>query len=321
MGSTIDETGHEDDEGPQVDVVVEPFYIGKYEVTQPEYTEFLSHYNIIAGSGAASGVSLPQARWADAVTYPTPFYELEAGAVLGRMGRGAGFPAVIMSHYAARQYTKWLSRKTGRFYRLATEAEWEYACRAGTTTAYHFGDDPAALGDYAWTFDNAKLPDGEPGYHPVGKKLPNAWGLHDMHGNVAEWVIDRYDPKHYKTLAEQSPAGGEGTPIAAARAVVWPTKRYARSIRGGGYESEATDCRSAARFGSNTVLNNRDPMLPKSSHWESNGFWVGFRVVCPVREPSDAEKHRYWDEEDPAALGPIIHSNDRQIRDLVPPYP
>jgi formylglycine-generating enzyme required for sulfatase activity len=142
MGSPATEKGRKEDEGPQFQVQVDPFFMGKYTVTQTEYNYFLSNYQRLASAGAPT---IPKDKLADAVTYPTPMYELEAGPVLDRMGRGANFPAVIMSQFAARQYTKWLSKKTGRFYRLPTEAEWEYACRAGTTTAYSFGDDPALL--------------------------------------------------------------------------------------------------------------------------------------------------------------------------------
>ena len=315
MGSPAEEAGRRDDEDPDVEVVLEPFYMGRCEVTQAEYNAFLSTYTQL---GTLSVPQLPQPRWADAVTYPTPLYELAAGPILQRMGRGGQFPAVIMSHYAACQYTKWLSRKTGRFYRLATEAEWEYACRAGTTTAYHFGDDAAALPDHGWFYDNSTLADGDPGYRPVAQKKPNPWGLYDMHGNVAEWVIDGYARDHYAGLA--AAAGPGGAAVAGPAAVNWPAKRYPRVVRGGGYESEAADCRSAARHSSSSRFNLYDPDYPKSVHYEVNAFWVGFRVVSPLREPSDAEKQKYWAGDDPQTIRALRQRHDRQIREIVPPY-
>ena len=103
------------------------------------------------------------------------------------MGTSKGLPVGNVTQYAASQFCKWLSAKTGHFYRLPTEAEWEYSARAGSSTAYYFGDDPKMIEQYAWSFENS-----EDSYHPVGQKKPNAWGLYDMHGNVAEWTLDQY---------------------------------------------------------------------------------------------------------------------------------
>ena len=311
MGSPPTEAGRRADEGPAFEVTVEPFYIGRFEVTQAEYDLFLQTYDQLARA-AQQPPAVPAERLADAVTYPTPLYELEAGPILQRMGRRGSFPAVSMSHFAARQYTRWLSRKTGRFYRLPTEAEWEYACRAGTTTAYSFGDDPNRLGDHGWYFDNA-YDDTRPhgAYRKVGLKKPNPWGLYDMHGNVAEWVLDGYVPVWYEQF--------KGNRVAAPQAVRWPKTRYPRGVRGGSYESDAEACRSAARLGSDRRFNKVDPAIPKSPYWEANTFWVGFRVVCPVREPGEDEQRRYWEDDDPATLKAI--NLDRAISEITPPYP
>jgi formylglycine-generating enzyme required for sulfatase activity len=313
LGSPQREPGRNEDEGPQVRVKVEPFYMGKFEVTQAEYDAFRGRYYDLGGRAP----KVPADRLADAVTYPTPLY-FYLGERLDRMGRGERFPAVFVSYYAARQYTKWLSKKTGRFYRLATEAEWEYACRAGSSTAYSFGDDPKPLGEYGWFADNSEVK-GDNAYRAVGLKKPNAWGLYDMYGNVAELVAGQYDEELYGTLKQRADAAGGG--VRADAVVVWPTKQYPRIARGGGFDSDAVDCRSAARHRLTAEVNLADPNVPRSAHWYSRGDWVGFRVVAPATPPDAAEQARYWDEVDAQTKKYFDARKDRQVREAFPPDP
>ncbi|HEX8914732.1 MAG TPA: formylglycine-generating enzyme family protein, partial [Humisphaera sp.] len=308
LGSPETEKKRKADEGPQVDVAVEPFYMGKFEVTWELYNEYLKVYGELGK--VKDRKPIPADQWADAVSYPTPIYDIEAGPKLQRMGGRQGkLPAVIMSHFSAKQFTKWLSAKTGRFYRLPTEAEWEHAARGGTTTAYGFGDDAKKLGDYAWFADNSPLSDGDPGYHEVGQKKPNGFGLYDMHGNVAEIVIDQFDPDWYKSLA------AKGGVVKWQDAIRWPDKQYPRIAKGGGYESDAEACRVATRQRISVAQNAQDPQVPKSPYWWTEGFSIGFRVVSPVKEPTAAEKAKFWDVDNETTAD--IIKRDREIRQTV----
>ena len=303
MGSPASEAKRRPDEGPQFEVEVEPFYMARFEVTWPEYFRFSESFMEVARRQPRT--EIPKGRFADAVTYPTPMHEMITFPMLDeRGGRGEGMPAVSMSQFAARQYTKWLSKRTGRFYRPPTEAEWEYAARAGTKTVYSFGDDPGQLKEFGWYFDNAD--DGEK-YQEVGGKKPNAWGLYDMHGNVGEWCVDAYAPDWYGRFA--------GRKVKASEAINWPSKRYPRVIRGGSYESEAEECRSAARRGSDKKMNMYDAQLPQTPHWETAAYWVGIRVVSPATEPPEAEKRRFWNADDDFTREVI--RGDREIHELI----
>jgi formylglycine-generating enzyme required for sulfatase activity len=188
-----------------------------------------------------------------------------------------GYPAISMTQHAANKYAEWLSAKTGQFYRLPTEAEWEYACRAGTTTAYSFGADAANIDEYAWYSKNST----EGKYNKVGGKKPNPWGLYDMHGNVMEWTLDQYDPKGYAGLGLQNP---------------WnvASKPYPHAVRGGSWMDGASSLRCGARVASDPSWKQQDPQLPKSIWYHTDAQGLGFRLVRPLKVPTADDMFRYW---------------------------
>ena len=283
MGSPADEADRSADEGPVFEVKVEPFWIGRCEVTWAEYKTYMAACDLFKALEAAKLRPVTPDNEADAVTAPSNLYD---PSTTYTNGEDPDLPAVTMTQFAARQYTKWVSKLTSRFYRLPTESEWEYACRAGTQTPWSSGADAAALDAVAWSVDNS-----DDTTHAVGKKQPNAFGLHDMHGNVAEWVIDQLVDGGYARQA------GLPQPVASADAVAWPTKLSPRIVRGGAYYDDADRLRSAARRGSEDVAwKDVDPNLPKSPWWytEEPSRGVGMRVVRPFTTPPQDAQRRWW---------------------------
>jgi formylglycine-generating enzyme required for sulfatase activity len=177
-----------DDEKPMHEVrLSKPFYLGKYEVTQGQWQAVMG--NNPSRFKGDPNLPVEQVSWEDVQAFIRKLNAIDGGTT----------------------------------YRLPTEAEWEYAARAGTTTAYSFGDDPPLLGEYAWYSGNAK---GKT--HPVGQKKSNAWGLHDMHGNVWEWVQDWYS-KPYPSGTVTDPQGPASGSIRVYRGGSWITHaRYCR---------------------------------------------------------------------------------------------
>ncbi len=264
MGSPEEEENRDPDEGPQKQVKIESMWMMEKEATWALFDLFIDKEKSRELSYSIEN-GLEQV---DAMTRPsTPYLDPSFG-----MGK-EGFPAVSMTQYSALTFCKWLYLLTGNFYRLPTEAEWEYACRAGTTTVYHFGDDPGELGEYAWYWENS-----ENKYHEVGLKKPNHWGLYDMHGNVAEWTLDQYQEDFYAETSD-----GSENP--------WrkPTDLHPRTVRGGSWYDEAKDLRSANRLESKRAWQKRDPQIPKSFWWNTDAPFLGMRLVRPAKEMTHEE--------------------------------
>jgi formylglycine-generating enzyme required for sulfatase activity len=264
MGSPAGEKGRGADEGPQHPVQIKPFWMGKFEVRWDEYDHFWLKRP--GGPPPRPEMSKKPDKLPDALTSPTPPYDDPT------FGHGKhDNPALGITHHAAMEYCRWLSQKTGKQYRLPTEAEWEWACRAGTTTAFSFGDDPKQIGDYAWFEDNC-----DEKAHKVGQKKPNPWGLYDMHGNVAEWCIDLYRKDFYGTLPQDKIS------LIPFNAPI--DSRYPYVARGGSWIDSPDKCRSAARRFSDRMWLKLDPQRPQSIWWMTSADYVGFRVVVAVEE-------------------------------------
>jgi formylglycine-generating enzyme required for sulfatase activity len=214
-------------DGPQgrVTVPVPPFWMAKTETTWDLFDVWL--FGLDEGGQVSAGKD------EDAVSRPSKPYILP-GANFGRQGR----PALAVTHHAAARFAEWLSEKTGRRYRLPTEAEWEHACRAGAA------DPVADVGRHGWFWENS-----DDMTQPVATLKPNGFGVHDLLGNVAEWV-----------------EGIDGEPV----------------IKGGAFTDDAEDLRCSSRRKQTPAWNATDPQLPKSQWWLADAPFVGFRLI---REP------------------------------------
>ncbi len=251
------------DEKPQRKVRLDAFWMQHTEVTWDAYLLFMF------ADQAKESVSPDPI--VDALSRPTaPYVEMS-------FGRGLrSYPAISLTQHAANKFAEWLSAKTGDYYRLPTEAEWEYACRAGTATGFSDG----TLDDYAWyaaNSPNEAFPKGT--YHRTGMKKPNAWGLHDMLGNVMEWTADQYAP--YAAAAQENPWVRSATP-------------YPHAVRGGSWNDPAPRVTCTARVPSDPSWKKQDPQIPKSIWYMTDAQWLGFRLVRPAKLPSAEEMYRAW---------------------------
>lgn len=244
----------ESDETPAKKVVVSSFWMAEHETTFAAWDTFFKRNEVPQTKAIA----------VDAVSRPTAQYiDLTWG-----MGRNANHPTNSMSQAAAIMYCKWLYEQTGIFYRLPTEAEWEYACKAGST-----GESQAG---YSEVNSGGK-------FQLVKQLKPNAWGLYDMLGNLSEWTLDQYDPAAYAAWKDQ--VKDPTTPVSA---------KYPRVVKGGSYMDPVRDLRCANRIPSSPDWNKRDPQIPKSRWWLTDGMFVGFRVVRPLQQPSREEIEAFY---------------------------
>jgi formylglycine-generating enzyme required for sulfatase activity len=243
-------------------ITLSPFSISAHEVTHDAYRIFQVRENDTPDAYAG-------AYDADAWARPSPPYlDLTYG-----MGTRGGYPQVNTTQQAALRYCQWLYEKTGRFFRLPTEAEWEYACLAGEEP------DPADLHDLAWLLEN-----GEETYHVSGQKRPNAYGLYDMLGNVSEWTLDDYQDDYTDRIGED--------PDPWLR----PTRKHARTVRGGSFDTPTGEVGCRTRERSSPKWQARDPQIPKSIWWNVDSPFVGFRLVSPRKQPSREEVRAFFAE-------------------------
>lgn len=263
IGSPANEAGRKDDEGPQHEVRVDNFYLCTTETTIELFMAYYQETVSAKRDFISTQESEKQTEKVDAITGPTPVY----GDMT--MGYENQHPAMGMTWHNAMTFCRWLSKNTGKKYRLPTEAEWEYACRAGSNNAFGVESDPEKLKELAWY---EKTADSETSV--VGKKEPNAWGLYDMLGNVREWVCDFYSPDAYKQAAAKTPAinpkGPESGQIHVAR--------------GGDYSCPAEELRCASRAFEEKWWRSGDPQIPKSKWWLPEMDIIGFRVACSVEK-------------------------------------
>lgn len=277
MGSPVDEPFRKANEGPLTEVEISPFFMAEIEVTWDEYLAFYAQTAAEGRSTDTEGLRKTGASETDAISGATPPYgQPDQGWGMGRR------PAISFSYHAAETYCRWLSQVTGKTYRLPTEAEWEYACRAGTTTPYFFEGDP---NKFEKTGFRAKISKNDTavintyviyrGNSPSKTQTPdmvkpNPFGLKNMLGNVAEFCLDWYQEDILSTYNE--------VPVKDPRG---PETGEEHVIRGGAFKDMAGRVRSAARDYTKTEeWLKTDPQIPKSIWWYSDCFNVGFRVVC-----------------------------------------
>lgn len=243
--------------------ILDSFYIGTHEVTHDLFVLFKRKEFDTEASDLSSDYT------PDAVTRPSPPYE----DLTWGMGNIGGFPAVSMTQQAALKFCRWLYLKTGRFYRLPTEAEWTYVA------LHHLGDSNSGI-QVGWFEENS-----DSKFHKVGQ-VASQNGIYDMYGNVLEWTMDYWKEGFLSTYQENE----------INNPWVVPTKKNYRVLKGGSFYDASADVTAWTRFKSERKWQERDPQIPKSLWWLTDGSFVGFRVVSPVEQPNAEEISAFFEQ-------------------------
>ena len=263
------------EKGDELEVTLSPFWMCKTEVIWEEYDPFMYPAVTREKDGSIPGFMREKIKNDfSLLARPTPpHHPMTFG-----MPRD-GYPAISMTQHAANKYCQWLSYQTGHFYRLPTEAEWEYACLAGSDKKYSWGEDPTEAGNYAWLGGDAGSH-----YQKPAQKKPNAWGIYDMHGNVQEWTLDQY------VLNRRAHFGKDKVTNPWVRA----TQPYPHVTKGGHWKQPAKGLKASARYQSSAAWKMIDPQDPKSLWYHTSAAFLGMRVVRPAKVPTAEEMYYYW---------------------------
>lgn len=255
-------------------VTLSPFWMARHEITWEAYEPFM--LSPIPREKNGLPLDFMRAQIENDIEFiarPTPPYHPMTFGM-----KRDGHPALSMTQHAANKYCQWISFQTGHFYRLPTEAEWEFACRAGKDGNASWGDDSKNAGDYAW-FGKATEH-----YNVPGQKKPNSLGFYDMHGNVMEWTLDQYVPNRREYFGKD----------AVVDPWVKATKPYPHVVKGGHWQHSLDEISAAARHQSTPMWKIADPQRPRSLWYHTSTPWLGLRVVRPAEIPTVEEMYHYW---------------------------
>lgn len=256
-------------------VTLSPFWMAKHEISWEAYEPFMLSPIPRQKDGLPLDFMREQIKNdIEFIARPTPPYHPMTFGM-----KRDGHPALSMTQHSANKYCQWISFQTGHFYRLPTEAEWEFACRGGKDSSDAWDGDAGKAGEYAWFGGDASSH-----YNIPGKKKPNALGFHDMHGNVLEWTLDQYVPNRKEYFGKD----------AVVNPWVKATKPYPHVTKGGHWQQTLAEVSAAARHQSTPMWKISDPQRPRSQWYHTNTPWLGLRIVRPEKIPTVEEMYHYW---------------------------